>query len=810
MTGLWGDLRIGLRMLMRTPGVTVAAVTLLSLGLGVNLSIFSLLNAVLLRPQSGVQSPETLTMIGWSREGRGFHNAISYPNYRDLRERSRTLSGIAALDVEPYGLTVEEQTERVQVAEVTSNFFEVLGVGVVAGRGFSASEETARNADVVVVSHRLWRRLWDGDPGVIGKTVELNGRPCTVIGVTTPGFEGPYLMPHLDAYVPVRMVEHRVRALSLLEMREAGGLRLLGRLAPDVTLGEAGAEAEAIAANLEQDYPEVNRNQSFVVEQYHPFGDPSMIRQSWVLLGVVLAATLLVLAVVCANVANLLVTRAVLRRRELAIRLAMGSSRWRVVRQMLAEGLLLSAGGLCLGLIAASWSLNVLTALLPTPEGVSIDPNLAIDWRVILFGVCAACVASLGMALPAAWQASQTALVPALKSVEDAVVSRRSWLHGALTVAQVALSVLLVSTGTLLVRTLQNLSAIDPRIAVDNVLLTSFDAGMLGYDETKGRQLMASVLERVRALPGVEAAAQAGVAPLSLIGTSMGPIRGGVEEEGLPVDMNYVSPGYFKTLQIPMLRGRDFAESDVEGAQRVVIVSKHLAERFWPGREAVGQTLEIGKERTSWQVVGVAMDSLYRSPTEGSKPFYYVPVNQRYRSSATLLIRTSVPPRSLSEVVRRSVRDVDPNLPLYNFEMMSTHIEASFWPQKMMGTLIGCFSVLTLLLAAIGLYASLSFRVAERTREIGLRMALGATANAVRRDVLRSGFVQVAIGLAAGIALAAAVARAMTALLYGVQASDPSTYVFVAFVLSIVSLAACWLPAQRATRIDPIAALRNE
>ncbi len=809
MTGLWGVFRISLRMLMRTPGVTAAALVLLALGLGVNLSIFSLLNEILLRPQSGVQSPETLTMIGWSSRGRGFSYAVSYPNYMDLRERSRTLSGIAALDLEPYGLSADGLTERVQVAEVTSNFFDVLGVGLTLGRGFSQVEEVTVNADVVVIGHRIWQRRWGGDPGVIGKSVELNGRPLTVVGITAPGFEGPYLAPLVDAYVPARMVEHRIR-MPLLSARSGRCLRLLGRLAPGATITQAREEAAAISANLEQEYSAENRGQSFVVEPYHPFGDPSRVRESWILLGVILAAALLVLVVVCANVANLLVARAAARTRESAIRLAIGSSRWRVVRQMLAEGLLLSLGGLGLGLIAASWSMNALTAMLPAAAAVPVELNVVIDWRLSTFGLCAACMASLGMVLPAAWQAGRTALLPALKAGETAVLSRRSWLRGGLTVAQVVLSVLLVSAGTLLVRTLQNLRAIDPQIAVNSVLLASFDAQMLGHDKAKGRQLMASVLERVRALPGVEAAAQAGLAPLSSGGMSMGPIRGGVEEQGLAVDVNYISPRYFETLRIPMLRGRDFAESDVEGSQPVAIVNQNLAGQLWPGQEAVGQTLEIGEKRTPWQVVGVVMNSLYRSRTEASQPFYYVPVNQRYRSDATLLIRTSVPPLSLAEAVRLAAGDADPNLPLYNFEMMSRHIETSYLPQKILGTLAGFFALLTLLLAAIGLYASLSFHVAQRTREIGLRMALGATAGAVRRNVLRGGFVLVAIGLAAGVALAAGAAQAMTALLYGVQASDPSTYFFVVVLLSIVSLIACWLPARRATRIDPIAALRNE
>jgi predicted permease len=809
MTGLWGDFRIGLRMLMRTPGVTVAALVLLALGLGANLSIFSLLNAVLLRPQPGVHSPQTLTMIGWSQRGRGFSSSVSYPNYTDLRERSRTLSGVAALDIEPYGLSADGRTERVQVAEVTSNFFDVLGVGMTLGSGFSPAEEAAPNADVVVISHRFWQRRWGGDPGVIGRRVQLNGRPVTVVGIAASGFEGPYLFPLLDAYVPAGTVEHRVGA-TVLSMRAGRWLRLLGRLAPGATIAQARGEAAAISANLEERYPEENRDQSFALEPYHPFGDPSTVTESWILLGVILAATLLVLAVVCANVANLLIARAVLRRRESAIRLAIGSSRWRLVRLMLVEGLLLSAGGLGLGLIAASWSMNALAAMLPTLDGIPVEPNVAVDWRVVAFGVCAACIASLGMALPAACQAGRTALVPALKSAEAAVVSRRSWLRGGLTVAQVALSVLLVSAGTLLVRTLQNLRAIDPQIAVDKVLLASFDAGTLGYDEAEGRRLMASVLARVGALPGVEATAQAGLAPLSLGGMSMGPVRGGVEKEGLLMEVNYLSSGYFETLQIPLLRGRDFSLSDAEGSQRVAIVNQNLAEQFWPERPAVGQTLEIGDQRIRWRVVGVVANSLYRSPTEASQPFYYVPVNQRYRSEATLLIRTTVPPLSLAEAVRRAAGDVEPNLPLYNFETMSTHIETSFWPQKMLGILVGSFALLTLLLAAIGLYASLSFHVAQRTREIGLRMALGAPASAVRRNVLRSGFALVAIGLAAGITLAAGAAQAMTALLYGVQASDPSTYLFVAVLLSAVALAACWLPARRATRIDPMAALRNE
>jgi len=813
MSTLLQDLRFATRMIFKTPGLTAAAVLILAIGIGVNLSIFVLTNSLLLRPQPGVASPESLLMLGRTQEGRGF-DTFSIPNLVDFRDQSRTLSALAIVDMmSSYGLNADGLTERVEASEVSSNFFDLLGVSTAAGRKFVAADDVPGAPPVAIISHRYWQQRWHGDRSVLGKQILLNGQPFAIIGVAARGFDGPLLGRSVSLYIPIHAFAVWPGGSERLTFRAGSSVMALARPKPGVSIEQVRQDLGAIAVRLREQFPRENEGRGIAVEHYHPFGRPSAVREAWFLNGVLLAASLLVLIVVCANVANLLLARAATRRREAAIRLALGSSRWRLVRQMLLEGVLLATLAMVCGFFAASWSADAILAFLPNIPEVKLSLDLSLDYRVALFGGLLAFVATLVIAIPPAFFDGRQSLAPVIKSGERSSTPGRTWLRSGLTVVQVALCVVLVAAGALMLRTINGLRTIDPRMNVDNVLLVSFDPGMMGYTEAQGRPIMERMLERFRALPGVQMAAHGTVMPFGMTTMGIGPISGGVAQTPVPVACNFISTDYFRTLGIPILQGREFLPSDTSGAPLAAIVNETLAARFWPGRSPVGQTFTLpaddGQPRNA-SVVGIAMNSRYSEATAPDRPFYYLPNAQNYRSRATFLLRTSVPPLSLLESVRKAALGVDPNLPLYAPTTMSSFMQNSFWPQKLIATLVGIFALLTISLAAIGLYASLSFQVAQRTREFGIRMALGATSQLILRGVVRGGIMLTSIGLVLGTALALAVTRLMSSLLYGIQPHDPVTYAAVLALLLAVAAIAAWLPARRATRVDPLVALRYE
>lgn len=814
MNTLLQDLRFATRMIFKTPGLTAAAVFLLAIGIGVNLSIFVLTNSLLLRPQPGVASPESLLMLGRTQEGRGFDN-FSIPNLVDFRDQSRTLSALAIVDtMSSYGLNADGLTERVEASEVSGNFFDLLGVSTAAGRKFVADDDSPGAPPVAIISYRYWQQRWRGDRSVLGKQILLNGQPFVIVGVAAQGFDGPLLGRSISLYIPIHAVAVFPGGSERLTFRAGSSAMALARSKPGASIEQVRQDLGAIAVRLREQFPRDNEGRGIAVENYHPFGRPSVVRQAWFLNAVLLAASLLVLIVVCANVANLLLARAATRRREAAIRLALGSSRWRLVRQMLLEGVLLAVIALVCGFFAASWSADAIVAFLPNLPEVKLSLNLSLDHRVALYGGLLAFLATLVIAIPAAFFDARQSLAPVIKSGERSSIPGRTWLRSGLTVVQVALCVVLVAAGALMLRTINGLRSIDARMNVDNLLLVSFDPGMMGYTEAQGQLVMDRMLERFRSLPGVQLAAHGTIMPFGMATMGIGPIAGGDVQTPIPIACNFISTDYFRALGIPILQGREFLPSDKSGAPIAAIVNETLAAQFWPGRSPVGQTLKLpvydNEPRRSATVVGVAMNSRYSEATTPDRPFYYLPNAQNYRSRATFLLRTSVPPLSLLETVRKAALGVDPALPLYAPTTMSSFMQNSFWPQKLVATLVGIFAVLTIGLAAVGLYASLSFHVAQRTREFGIRMALGATSRLILRDVLRGAIVLTSIGLVLGTVLALAVTRLMGWLLYGIQPHDPITYACVLALLLAVAAFAAWLPARRATRVDPLVALRYE
>lgn len=825
MSVLLQDLRYGLRLLARQPGFTAAAVLLLALGLGASTTVFSLLNAILIRPLPGIAEPERLTMLGRTQDGQGFDTS-SYPNYRDYRDQNTVFSGICAFDHTAFSLSSGGVTERVPGAVVSGNYFEVLGVRPAAGRFFLGEEDRVPGRDpVAVISYRLWQGRFGADPAIVGRKLLLNARPFTVTGVASPGFLGARTQHPVDVWVPIMAQIHANSGPASRERRDGNWLDLIARLKPGGERGQAAANLATIARRLEAAYPEQNKGKGMVVAPYHALGHPAAVHDTGVMLAILTAVTGLVLLVACANVANLLLARASTRSREIAIRLALGAGRGRLVRQMLVEGLLLALAGGLASLVVATWGAEPIFALFPPSEGVPIPLDLSPDARVAAYAAVLAALSALVFAFAPAWQASQPELAPSLKAGEAAIVGRRSRFSQGLVIFQVALcTVLLVGAG-LLQRTLGNLRSIDPQMKTENMLLLSLAPGLNGYQPAAARQLYEQLLERIGGLPGVVSVTTARIVPFSQRGMSFGWVYGDVVEqgEGLQADCNLVGPRYLGAMGIPLIAGRDFQGSDRDGAPRVTIINQALARRLWPNQNPLGRTLRFGKpDSEPWQIVGVAQDSRYRSATERVRPFYYLPADQFLMPGSTALIldrtlhiRTAGNPVALVAPVRQVVRDVDPRLPLYDIKTLGGHLDASFWPQRMAATLVGVFSLLATVMATVGLYAVMAYHVARRTREIGLRMALGATAPAILGATLRRGLALAAGGLAAGLLVALGAARLLGSLLYGtllygVTPADPLTFAGVAVLLLATALAACYLPARRATRVDPMTALRYE
>jgi predicted permease len=813
------DLRYALRLLAKQPALTLAVVLLLALGLGASTTIFTLLNAILIRLLPGIAAPERLVMLGRTHQGQGF-DPSSYPNYRDYRDQNSVFSGVCAFDHTAFSLSSAGVTERAQGAVVSGNYFEVLGVRPAAGRFFLPQEDQAPGRDLVaVISHRLWQGRFGADPAVVGSKLLLNARPFTVVGVAGQGFLGARTQRPVDVWVPIMAQAHDLSGPQWREQRRANWLDLIARLKPGLEHGQAAANLATIARRLEAAYPKENKSKGIVVAPYHPLG-PDAARDTGAMLGILTAVTGLVLLVACANVANLLLAQASTRRREIAIRLALGAGRARLVRQLLVEGLLLAFAGGLASLLVAMWGAEPIFTLFPPSEGVPVPLDLSPDARVAAYAAALAALSALVFGLAPAWQASRPDLTPALKAGEGAIVGRRSRFSQGLVVFQVALcAVLLVGAG-LFERTLGNLRSIDPQMKTDNMLLLSLAPALNGYQPPAARQLYAQLLERIGGLPGVVSVTTAQIVPFSQRGLALGRLFAGAAEqgEGLQADCNLVGPGYLGAMGIPLIAGRDFERSDRDGAPRVAIINQNLARRLWPDQNPLGQPVRIGKpDSEPWQIVGVAQDSRYRSAVEKVRPFYYLPSDQlsvpgftALTLDRTLHMRTAGNPLPLIEPVRRVVRGVDPHLPLYDIKTLDAHLDASFWPQRLAATLVGLFSLLATVMATLGLYAVMANHVARRTREIGLRMALGATPPAILRATLRRGLAVAAGGLAAGLLVALVAARLLGSLLYGVKPADPLTFAGVAGLLVAVALAACYLPARRATRVDPAVALRHE
>jgi len=816
MKTLFQDVRYGLRMLWKTPGFTIVAVVSLALGVGLNTAIFSIVNVMLIRPVPMVKDHGRVV---WLRA------PISYPDYLDYRDKTRSFEGMAAATgTSEFSLQGTGGPEVIKGEFVTENYFDVLKVGALKGRTF-AKDEGQTPTPVVVLSEHLWRTHFDSDSGIIGRQISLNGLSFTVIGVASKDFIGTEAGLNRELWVPLRMqpvlnppetVRAADPASSRFLSRDSHWLAVFARLAPGVSREQAGTDLNNVARNVAEAYQGRATAETLRSVQLLTMSgglDPRDQAEALPLVGIVMAVVALVLLIACANIAGLLLARAAVRRRETAIRQALGATRPRLVRQWLTESVLLGIGGGALGLVLALWANQLLISYLQTTPLASLD--LGLDWRVLGFTLLVSVVTGIVFGLAPAVQAARVDIVTSLKS-EDAqrAGSRRSRLRTAFVTAQVTMSVVLLVCAGLFIRSLQSANTIDPGFRVDRALTVPINLGLLRYKESDGENFYRNLLARVQAQPGVESASLVRFAQLGLAYAQFQVFVEGrdlKDDEGFSTGFNVVGPNYFKTMETPLLRGRDFSDADRKGAPEVVVINQTLATALWPNEDALGKRVSVsGPKGPFLEVVGVARDGKYRSLGETPHPYIYQPLLQSYDPRMTLVVRTAGEPQSVVTPVREQIRVLDPNLPIADVKTLREQVDLSLFPSRVAAWTLGGFGVLALLLAAIGIYGVVSYSVAQRTREIGLRRALGAKESDVLKLVLGEGFFVISIGLALGLLVAFGATRLIAGFLYGVAPTDPLTFVGVPVLLGLIALGACYIPARRATKVDPLVALRYE
>ncbi len=808
---MFQDLRYGVRMLLKKKSFTLIAVLSLALGTGANTAIFSLINTVLLRPLP-IQNPQQLVALNNIAENHAFPS-FSYPNYKDFRDRNAVFSGLIGYRFTPLSLSHDGINERVWGYEVTGNYFEVLGVEAALGRAISPDDDrTAGGHPVAVMSYKCWQQRFGRDQGIIGKDVIVNGRSYTVIGVAPQGFYGTEVVSAPELFFPIAMQEQLELGNNWLENRSADNVFLQGRLKPGVNAAQAQTALNAIASQLEREFPDINEGKRVALS---PPGLVGLALRGPVLgfAGLLMAVVGLVLLLACTNLANLLLARATERRREIAVRLALGASRFRLVRQLMTESLLLAFAGGALGLLPAFWLVG-LVATFKLPLNVPLALEISIDYRVFIFTFLLSLATGVLFGLLPALQATKTDLVPSLKDEVSFGGHRRSWLKSSLIVAQVSLSLVLLVGGGLMIRALERAQTINVGFDPQHAVEVAFDLRLQGYEIAQGKEFQKRVLERVRALPGVQSAGIADLVPVDLHFS-----RASIFVEGQPVERpanvptamySRVSPGYFQAMGTRLLQGRDFTEQDDDKAPRVAIVNETFARRFFPGEDSIGKSFSVGRPGAAkTQVIGVVQDGKYAGLNEDPKPFVSRPLWQSDVGATSVIARAEGDEQKLKAAVSREVQQLDPHLPM-SANTLVEKMSLPLLPARITASLLGGFGLLALALAAIGIYGVISYAVSTRTHEIGIRMALGAQKTAVLKLVLEQGMRLTLIGVAIGLAAALALTRLMKAVLFGVSATDPTTFVIASLLLAGVALLACYLPARRATKVDPMVALRHE
>jgi predicted permease len=813
---LWQDLRYGLRILRRSPGFSTLAILCLTLGIGATTSVFSWIEGVLLRPFPLVAHQERMMAFAGTNRGEagaaGNSTDLSWPDFLDLQRNCTLFDAFIVDRITGVTLAIGDRADRTTISIVSANYFDALGVHPMLGRGFQPDEDFGRNAHpVTVISHQMWMERFHGDRAIIGKVQMLNGMPHEIIGVAPEAFYGAFVGWAMQLWVPASMQERFDPGGYKLEDRGARWIEGYVRFKPGVSAAAAQAEISAVAHRLEHDYPATNRGRGVRLFPLWktPFNNAGTLFPT---LSVALGVVCLVLLIACANVGNLLLVRAVGRRHEMTVRLAVGAGRGRLLKQLLTEGFILATLAAAGGLLLANWCRNLLPLIFPARGGVSMRLPGEIDWRVLLAsaGVCLA--ATLFFGLAPAIQGSKVDLASALKAEAGGVVGgrRNAALRWSLVVAQVSLSfVLLVGAGLLLksLRAAQNTST---GFSTYNVLNSWVDLAAAGYNPQRIRDFDDALTDRLSALGGVQSVAFSRMTPFTFRASASAPISVDgyqpARDEDPTVDYNEVGPGYFVTLGIPILSGREFTRADNETARPVAVVNEAMAAQYWPGRDPVGSRVQV---KGRWvTVVGIARMSKYRSLSEAPKPFFYLAMRQN-SGAANFFVRTSLSHDAMTRALVREIHAIDANLAPGEVISMQEQVDRTTAVQRITVMMFGGFGALALVLAAIGLYGVMAYNVSQRSRELGLRMALGADAWKLLWLVMSHGLWLTAGGLSLGLAAALGTTRLLGSLLYRVSPRDPAAFGTALGVMTIAALAACFLPAWRATRTDPVRALRT-
>jgi predicted permease len=829
METLLQDIRYATRTLVKSPGFAIVAVLTLALGIGATTAIFSVANALLLRPLPGVQQAGRLVAVYTSDYSSGIYGASSWPDFLDYRGQSDAFSDMAAYTsfTREMNFSAGGDPERMGVALASGNYFDVLGVEAALGRAWLPWPGDSSGAEAVaVLSHSAWQRRFGADASAIGRTIHLNGRAFTVVGVAPEGFHGTELAAPPDAWIPMSMADLVVGSAEILERRGSRWLGMVGRLAPGVEIGQAAAEIRTIAAQLAAAWPDTNLGTLQAPDEARPMTlvpaseamiDPTaretVVHVAW-LLG---AAALLVLLIACANLANLQLARATGRGGEVALRFSLGAGRQRVLRQLLTESVLLAIVGGAAGLLLA-WSLAGLvldSGLVASLLAVDAIPPSVVDFEALAFAALVSLGAGVLFGLAPALQASRTELVSVLKEGGARPATGRGLLHfrNALVVGQVALALVLLIGAGLFVESLRQTLAVDRGYALDRALIASVDLRSSGYSDAEGLALFDALRERLESRPQVASAALARLVPVSPDGMRRAfAVDGYLPQPGEDMELNFnvVGRDYFATMGIALLRGRGFVAGDRDAAP-VAVVNEAFARRYFGGADPVGRTFrQDAPDADTVRIVGLVRDGKYRSLHEAPMPYIYLPLSQNYSPYVHLVVATAGDPMNALPLVRAELAQLDPDLPLIGARTLNQHLGTLVATERTVSRLVAAFGLVASLLAALGIYGLMSFLVAQRTREIGTRMALGARPGSVLRLVLGRGTVLVLIGLGIGLIAALTGTQVLSSLLFGVSATEPTIFAGVAAALATVAVLASYIPARRATKIDPMRALREE
>jgi predicted permease len=813
MTALLQDLRYARRILVKSPLFTTIVVVTLAIGIGLNTAVFSAIDALILRPLPGVRAPDQLVQLYRSWPGNQIYGSNSIPHYQDIRDRSGDVfSGVAAWDFEQANLAFDGRAQSEFGMAVSANFFSVLGVTPLRGRTFVPAEAEGPGAHpVAVLSYDGWKRLFGGDSAAVGKQIILDGRQYTIVGVTPRDFRGPMPIVTPAVFVPLMQINQlRPSDGDVLKARGSNSFNVVARLKPGVTEAQARDRMNALILALRQEFPDQYKDNGInLVPQrdvsIHPMFKSAEVGLSSIVMGVV--GILLLIA--CVNVANLFLARARDRAREMAIRLSLGAKRAVLIRQLLVESALFSLVSGVAGLAVAWWAIGLINSI-SMPMDITFTPSVSLSPAVLLFCLGITVLTGVLFGLAPALQATRPSLVPALKG-EEAAGESRSRLTRVLVVAQVALSIVLLVSAGLFLRSLSAATHVDKGFDADNVLIGAMDPGLQGYDRARAETFYRQLTEQLKSNPDVVAVGYATYLPLSLNETDSGveiPGYTPAKDENMSIQNASVTPDYFQAMGIPMREGRSFRAQDDSSAVPVLIINEQFAHHFWPGQDPLGRTVHVhGRD---WTVVGVVPTGKYFSLGEAPTAFMYTPQAQDWSFGMQIIVRTHGDPMAAAPALRRAVAALDPNMPLSDVRSMESHLGIALLPARVTGWALAIFGALGMLLASVGIYGVMAYSISQRTREIGIRMAIGAGGPQVLRLLLRQGMTLVLVGTGLGLVGAVGAAMAIRGQLYGGTGLDPITFAAVPLVLLLTAMGAIWIPARRAAGLDPVLALRQE